>query len=199
MAKYHIKKDGTPGLCRAKKGKCPLGGSESHYSNLEEAEVAAQSQLEAKFGVLAAESTPRANVNPGKMLSDSILKMNNSLVDDLAKTTVSIKKEVAAIQEEEKAVAKKYNWDYSGSGSDSPEAKAAMSAVYKKYRMVDLARSKAVSEFADHFSDFAEPFEIEDIIASNGGRDWTLDHMERKLSEIKSNNYTVNLDEYGYY
>lgn len=199
MAKYHIKKDGTPGLCRAKEGNCPLGGSESHYSNLEDAEVAAQTQLEEKFGVFAAESTPRASVNPGKMLSDSVLKMNSGLVDDLAKTTASIKKEVANIQKEEAAVAKKYNWDYSGSGSDASEAKAAMSAIYKKYNRVDIARSRAVSEFAEHFSEFAEPFEIEDIIASNGGRDWTLDHMERKLSEIKSNGYTVDLDEGGYY
>lgn len=27
MAKYHIKKDGTPGICRAKEGNCPLGSA----------------------------------------------------------------------------------------------------------------------------------------------------------------------------
>lgn len=31
MAKYHIKKDGTPGVCRAGEGNCPLGDSNRHF------------------------------------------------------------------------------------------------------------------------------------------------------------------------
>lgn len=40
MAKYHIKKDGTPGICKAKQN-CPLGGTENHIeaNSLEEAQA----------------------------------------------------------------------------------------------------------------------------------------------------------------
>lgn len=40
MTKYHIKKDGTPGICKAKQN-CPLGGTENHIeaNSLEEAQA----------------------------------------------------------------------------------------------------------------------------------------------------------------
>lgn len=38
MAKYHIKKDGTPGICRAKDGKCPFGNESEHFPTKEEAQ-----------------------------------------------------------------------------------------------------------------------------------------------------------------
>ena len=38
MAKYHIKRDGTPGICRAKDGNCPLGNESEHFSTKEEAQ-----------------------------------------------------------------------------------------------------------------------------------------------------------------
>ena len=36
---YHIKKDGTPDICRAKPGNCPLGGDENHFQTIEEAQI----------------------------------------------------------------------------------------------------------------------------------------------------------------
>lgn len=38
MARYHIKKDGTPGICRAKVKPCPYGGDSEHFDNEEEAQ-----------------------------------------------------------------------------------------------------------------------------------------------------------------
>lgn len=38
MAKYHIKKDGTPGVCTAQEGACPLGSTSEHFSSPEEAQ-----------------------------------------------------------------------------------------------------------------------------------------------------------------
>jgi hypothetical protein len=38
MAKYHVKKDGTPGVCRAQEGNCPLGDTSQHFSSKEEAQ-----------------------------------------------------------------------------------------------------------------------------------------------------------------
>lgn len=40
MARYHMKEDGTPGICHAQEGNCPLGGSENHV----EAETLEQAQ-----------------------------------------------------------------------------------------------------------------------------------------------------------
>lgn len=33
MAKYHINKEGNPGLCSAESGNCPFGGDANHYSS----------------------------------------------------------------------------------------------------------------------------------------------------------------------
>ena len=38
MSKYHVKKDGTPGICHAQEGNCPLGDSSQHFSSKEEAQ-----------------------------------------------------------------------------------------------------------------------------------------------------------------
>lgn len=38
MAKYHVKKDGTPGVCHAQEGNCPLGDSSQHFSNIQDAQ-----------------------------------------------------------------------------------------------------------------------------------------------------------------
>jgi hypothetical protein len=40
MAKYHINAKGEPGVCRATKGNCPLGGDTDHYSSPEAARSA---------------------------------------------------------------------------------------------------------------------------------------------------------------
>lgn len=49
--KYHINSKGLPAICRAQKGKCPFGGSESHYPTLEEAQSAADEKNKEKFGI----------------------------------------------------------------------------------------------------------------------------------------------------
>ena len=40
MTKFHMKRDGTPGVCTAEEGNCPLGGNENHV----EAETLEQAQ-----------------------------------------------------------------------------------------------------------------------------------------------------------
>ena len=46
MAKYHVKKDGTPGVCHAQEGNCPLGDSSQHFSSKEEAQEYADKKNE---------------------------------------------------------------------------------------------------------------------------------------------------------
>lgn len=48
---YHINKHGVPAICRAKK-RCPLGGSENHFDNIKDAQIAADKQNESEFGLL---------------------------------------------------------------------------------------------------------------------------------------------------
>lgn len=52
MTKYHISKDGTPGICKAKH-QCPLGGEDSHYDSYEKADEAAQAKSKEEFGVMS--------------------------------------------------------------------------------------------------------------------------------------------------
>lgn len=39
MANYHISRDGTPGVCKAEKGKCPLGANQPHFPDRYSAEM----------------------------------------------------------------------------------------------------------------------------------------------------------------
>lgn len=87
MAKYHIKKDGTPGVCRAKEGNCPLGGSESHFDSMENAQAEAQSRMEAQFGVVD-EPYSKGPIFEGKAGSDYDKKVLSGLNTD--GVTVSI-------------------------------------------------------------------------------------------------------------
>jgi hypothetical protein len=40
MSKYHIKENGSPAICRAKKGNCPRGSEANHYPTKEAAQGA---------------------------------------------------------------------------------------------------------------------------------------------------------------
>lgn len=68
MPKYHIKKDGTPGVCRAKNA-CPLGGEESHFPTAEAAQEESQRRMEAEYGVNNSESSEIEQEQPKAELS----------------------------------------------------------------------------------------------------------------------------------
>lgn len=46
MAKYHLKDDGTPGVCRAKPGNCPKAPDSEHFGSQEEARAAYEKNME---------------------------------------------------------------------------------------------------------------------------------------------------------
>ena len=52
MSKFHVNKEGVPASCRAKKDKCPLGGEETHFDNIEDAQKYADKELEKEFGLI---------------------------------------------------------------------------------------------------------------------------------------------------
>lgn len=52
MSKFHINKHGAPAPCKATKGNCPLGGSDTHFDTLGEAQAHADKVNEASHGLL---------------------------------------------------------------------------------------------------------------------------------------------------
>jgi len=49
MATYHIKDNGDPGICLARKGNCPKGGAEEHFTSREAARAASEAKLANTF------------------------------------------------------------------------------------------------------------------------------------------------------
>ena len=45
---YHIAKNGTPAICTAQPGKCPLGNQDEHFDTVEEAQIYAD-ELNQKY------------------------------------------------------------------------------------------------------------------------------------------------------
>lgn len=68
IAKYHIKKDGTPGICRAKR-KCPFGGEQEHFDNKESAQIYANDEMAEQYEFLPSSKGPETT-------SDSYLYSN---------------------------------------------------------------------------------------------------------------------------
>lgn len=72
MAKYHIKKDGTPGICHAEKGKCPLGGAsgtENHFNTQAEAQAAADKMHAQVFNTVDTQQHGPSLAAKGEMVS----------------------------------------------------------------------------------------------------------------------------------
>lgn len=46
MTKYHLKEDGSPGICKAKPGNCPKASDDKHYSTPEAARAAFEKSME---------------------------------------------------------------------------------------------------------------------------------------------------------
>lgn len=57
MAKFHIGRSGKPAQCNAKKGNCPFGSDEEHYTSRQEAQTA----LENKNSSIALESKKKTS------------------------------------------------------------------------------------------------------------------------------------------
>lgn len=58
MSKFHINKHGVPAPCKANKDNCPLGGSDTHFDTVKDAQVYADKVNEEQNGLL-----PKVNQN----------------------------------------------------------------------------------------------------------------------------------------
>lgn len=76
MTKWHINKHGVPAPCKAKDGKCPLGGNEQHFDNVEKAQEYANREMESQFGLLPnSEEERKKNIENNKNLSNVISRI----------------------------------------------------------------------------------------------------------------------------
>ena len=58
--KYHIDKNGRPAICRATKRPCPLGGADTHFDTMEEAQAYADEQNAKEFGLIGSQRKVKA-------------------------------------------------------------------------------------------------------------------------------------------
>lgn len=78
MPNYHIGKDGTPKICKAREGNCPLGGMTTHYNDLENARVAADTineQLANIQGMAVAKVD--GNIVLNKKAQEALVRLSN--------------------------------------------------------------------------------------------------------------------------
>lgn len=75
--KYHINNNGDVGICKAKKGACPFGGDENHFSNEQDAYKAAQELNESMFGI--AHMIESENLESENAIKENSYQENESL------------------------------------------------------------------------------------------------------------------------
>jgi hypothetical protein len=49
MAKYHLKADGSPGVCKAQPGKCPISNDSEHFATKNEARAVYEKNMESQL------------------------------------------------------------------------------------------------------------------------------------------------------
>lgn len=151
MSKYHIRKDGTPGVCNAQKGNCPFGESAPHFESIE----AAQQFADLKN---------RIEVEDDFSLSwNKIYSLNekeaDSLISSIDKVISEVDNETQAVESEMRELTRTEKWfDYKDSVSDFEEAKRERIRISnsdddyaesKKLMEEDLDKITGVHEFKD--------------------------------------------------
>lgn len=101
MSKFHINKHGVPAPCKAKKGKCPLGGEEQHFNSREEAQTYADKINEQEHSLL-----PEVESKTFFGLSESDFKDLSAKV-----ATITLKRENNQPEEKVEGIVRNVNWE----------------------------------------------------------------------------------------
>lgn len=70
MAKYHLSEDGTPRLCKAAEGNCPLGSAEAHYGSRKEAAAAYEDSMSSSVTATVSSSTRKLSKQLSSLFGD---------------------------------------------------------------------------------------------------------------------------------
>lgn len=80
MVKYHISRDGAPGICTAK-SRCPLGGPEKHFSSFEEAQAYADKKNKSELSKIS--HTWKSKPVKGKNKKAKLVKPTGGLLKEI--------------------------------------------------------------------------------------------------------------------
>lgn len=128
MTKFHINIHGVPAPCHAKKGKCPRGGEDSHFDNLEDAQKFADSKNSEEFGSLPELSSKKEYTFSKKRISEKFPHLSEEEVQraqEYSEKELEIYKEVNEL----KAMKDK------GSDEYFDRVQAVRKEALKKYEM----------------------------------------------------------------
>ena len=204
MAKFHIGRGGKAAACSARKGKCPYGSDEEHFSSREAAKVAAEERLAKSNGVLSSSkktSTPvTKKANPKKIIKTktSKPKKNPGIAEDGYKKydldlkynpNVNVEEQIKKVQYEierkygtEESLYEEYKYQVAFHGNRYN--KPAVQKAEKKYYVVLHAKQYAESEI-----------KLQKFMHENGKRMKELKHIQDTESGDKRYDATSELSE----
>ncbi len=105
MAKFHINKHGVPAPCKAKPGNCPLGGDETHFNSLEEAQVAADKMNEEKHGLLSEMREKTKENMMVELAEQQVARTRGTVQDKLESMAQSLERLAETLRTRKKIVA----------------------------------------------------------------------------------------------
>lgn len=202
MAKFHIGRGGKAAACSARKGKCPFGSDDEHFSTRDAARVAAEERMAKTNGVLNSSkktTTPAAKKStPKKPAKTTKSKKKRGIAEDGYRNYdlgIKYNPNVSAesqIQNIHNAIEKKYgteqslydNYTYEVRYHDNKYYKPAVQHAEKKYFEVLHAKGYAKAEV-----------ELQKFMHENGDRMKELKKLQKSKNTRESNQATSELSE----
>lgn len=143
MAKYHIKKDGLPGICKAKVRPCPRGGSCQHFNNIDQMNLAID-----KMNGRAVSGTFAFGVVDGKLAMEDSTK---ETIRHMTSAQINIKKienTISAMKEQIRIAMVDANIQSLKTQYGTLSAKDA-----SERRTIDIEKLKANGIYADYLKE----------------------------------------------
>lgn len=173
--KFHINKNGVPAPCKATKGSCPLGGDESHFDNLEEAQNYADRQNEKVYGLL-----------PGSVPQEEIVNIENER--KLLQAKYNEEEKVWEAYAEEALKLEKEN-------VETIPGKTVEEVAFERYSLSYNRLRKEIEELGAKYIETGDSSYMKELIDKKGvfsnaalmyATDRTLDHSAIKRMKEKS-------------
>lgn len=174
MSKFHINGQGIPAPCRAKKGNCPFGGEETHFSSKQEAQEHADRMNEKQHSIL-----PGVNQS---VQSESYNKMKDKMLEGDIK---SVEEDMHYHKAEDVEGAYKVIQDFRKQG-DLKET----SNKFMKERLELSQQYADENRGIQHnlYRNTPDGRHIRDLEKEELDHIWTMDEVNQKVKENNSGN-----------
>lgn len=173
--KYHIDKNGKPALCRATVRNCPLGGEESHFDTVEEAQSYADEVNKDKFGLMSELKSTDFDTNLNrKHVIDKIADEHNYLVNKENQTESDMRR-IAQLRSQVKRLKQHY----------TPYIKTASGYNYEIKDPSYVARFEEVDGKAFMFSSLDYSITLKSTLGEiQAGKDLTKTFASKKELDL---------------